>query len=55
MAGGWKVGKGGKKVRVTPKKKRQQIGAGRNAKGEWKKRRSLAARLGIEGVPAYGR
>lgn len=55
MAGGWKKGKGGAKVRVTPKATRQAIGAGRNAKGAYKARRSRAAQLGITGVPAYGR
>jgi hypothetical protein len=31
------------------------VAAGRNAKGDWKKRRSMAARMGIRGVASYGR
>ena len=54
MVGGWKTGKGGVKVRVTPKAQRKKIGAGRNAKGSWKRAYGIARSMRIaEQVPAY--
>jgi hypothetical protein len=54
MAGGWKTGKGGVKVRVTPRAQRQRIGAGRNAKGNFRRQRRIARQMGIaQNVPAY--
>jgi hypothetical protein len=54
MPGGWKTGKGGVKIRVTPRAARQRIGAGRNAKGDFRRQRRLARQMGIDkNVPAY--